>query len=244
MPQPNPLYSHPTKPSHHRSASQSCIVIPALKHTATRLQCLANYKLRIESSRNEPRLGRLLGHISIYDNMREYRREELMKTSCPYPISDAPLISPPSPTPKQPQRKYSTIEKVSASATALEEYVSRVPSFQDFQAAIELQLATLAHIQQSSKSATRTYSDSCPTINEESECVQEYCDSESDISDYDSYDGDDGWRDHESDDTLSDDESMTDPESVRSSCSSPVEEEDEDDFFSLKPLVPLVAACA
>jgi hypothetical protein len=139
---------------------------------------------------------------------------------------------------------YSNTEKVSASTAALEEYVSRVPSFQDFQAAIELQLATLAHIQQSSKSATQTYSDSCTTIHEESECVQEYCDSESDVSDYDSYDGDDRWRDHESDDTLSDDESMTDPESVRSSCYSPVEEEDEDDYFSLKPLVPLVAACA
>jgi hypothetical protein len=244
MSQPNPLYSHPTKPSHHRSASQSSIVIPALKHTATRLQCLANYKLRIESSRNEPRLGRLLGHISIYDNIREYRREELTKTSCPYPISDAPLISPPLPPTKQTQQRYSNTEKVSAATTALEGYVSYVPSFQDFQAAIELQLATLAHIQQSSKSATQPQSDSCPTIQEESECVEEYCDSESDVSDYDSYDGDDGWRDHESDDALSDEDSMTDPESVRSSCSSPVEEEDEDECFSLKPLVPLVAACA
>lgn len=78
--------------------------------------------------------------------------------------------------------------------------------------------------------------------------VQEYCESESDesVSDYDSYDGEAGWRDGESEDGEADGDgdSMTDPESVRSECSSPVEgKEDEDKeagYFGLMPLTPLV----
>ncbi|RMD43256.1 hypothetical protein DV735_g1837, partial [Chaetothyriales sp. CBS 134920] len=46
------------------------------KFTANKLQFLSNYKLRVESAKNEPGLRHLLGHISIYDAVREWRQAE------------------------------------------------------------------------------------------------------------------------------------------------------------------------
>jgi hypothetical protein len=237
---PNPLFSHPVKPSHRRTPSQPQIIIPSIRHTATRLQCLSNHKLRLESSRNEPQLRKLLGHISIYDNVRECRREQLSQTACP---SEPPPYLDTECQQQQKQRTPTTNE--------LQEYLQlqqvRIPSFQDFQAAIELQLATLSEIRMATKKLHALSLD-CPSIDEDDEDsanVQEYCesDSESDtVSEYDSYDGDGAWRDDEDEDVESED-SMTDPESVRSGCSSPVEgEENKDDYFGLRPLVPLVGA--
>ena len=114
---------------------------------------------------------------------------------------------------------------------------ARVPSFQDFQAAIELQLATLSEIQTTSQ-RLQAMSQSCPNIAEGNESgetevdVEEYCsDSDSD-SDYDSFDGEGDWRDDEDADS---EDSMTDPESVRSECSSPVEEKEEDEILGSRP---------
>jgi hypothetical protein len=232
---PNPLFSHPTKSTHQRTRSQTHIVIPDIKHTATRLQCLSNYKLRLESSQNEPHLRHLLGHISIYDNVRDYKKEQMTK---------AAFVSEPSPAPERPQQQPA---KQLDPSNELQEYLSlqrvRVPSFQDFQAAIEMQLATLTEIQSASK-RLQALANSCPTIDEGDEMevgVEEYHegDSHSDtVSDYDSYDGEGGWRDEE--DGAESEGSMTDPESVRSEPSSPVEEKSEDDLFAIRPLAPLV----
>jgi hypothetical protein len=120
---------------------------------------------------------------------------------------------------------------------------TQVPSFQDFQAAIELQLATMEHV----KAAQRQLQQMAHDSDVDGEEVEEYqSDSEAE-SDYDSYDGDEAdWRmDDDSADNDSDD-SMTDPESVRSECSSPVEDVDcekEHHYFSLKSLSPAMASC-
>jgi hypothetical protein len=173
------------------------------------LASISNYKLRIESSRNEPQLRKLLGHISIYDSVREYRNEQLSQTTCP-------SVHPPCLDRRRQQQQRPTKPKPAPSTNELQEYLQlqqvRVPSFQDFQAAIELQLATLSEIQAASKKVHALSLD-CPTIDavadSDSTEVEEYCESDSDsdtISEYDSCDDD---EDGESED------SMTDPESVR-----------------------------
>ena len=168
----------------------------------------------------------------------------MMQTA--FPTETYPQQQPqPQPQPQQrPQR-----EVVKPTTNELQEGLSleqlRVPSFQDFQAAIELQIASLSEIQAASK-RLQALSQSCPTIDECEEAkaekevdVEEYCDSGSEDSDYDSYDGDADWRDEE--DGSESDDSMTDPESVRSECSSPVEEKMEDACdFGLRPLVSLI----
>lgn len=53
--------------------------------------------------------------------------------------------------------------------------------------------------------------------------VEEYESSSETDSDYDSHDGDGDWRDD--DDGAESEDSMTDPESVRSECSSPIDED-------------------
>ena len=95
-----------------------------------------------------------------------------------------------------------------------------------------MQLATLTEIQGASK-RLQALSQNTPTIDEEYDS-----ESESD-SDYDSYDGEGDWRDDEEDEGDSED-SMTDPESVASECSSPVEEKGEEGLWAVRPLAPLM----
>jgi len=95
----------------------------------------------------------------------------------------------------------------------------QAPSFKEFQAAIELQLATMAEV----KAATERYNTEGYTSDEE---VVD--------SDGDSYDVE--WSD---DDTAESDDSLTDYESMDgqwSTCSSPTEdEEDEYDLWAIRP---------
>lgn len=165
---------------------------------ASRLLFISNWKLSSESAREEPRLGRLLGHISVYDKTRTYGQDE-----------------------KRPTEKTSEPNELS---TYLQH---QVPSFKEFQAAIEDQLATLAQV----RAASAQYN------------VEEYnSDEDEDDSDYDSHDGE--WSD---DDTAAEsDDSFTDNESVegqRSECTSPTfcpedaveETEGERDLWAIRP---------
>ena len=215
--------------------------IPSIKYTATKLQCISNYKLRIESSKNESRLGRLLGHISIYDAVREWRQsqakasisnimEATKKFPSPAPVSQSPLR----PVQEEPESQQSENE--------LQTYLrqSQVQSFQDFQAAIELQIATMEQV----KAAHRQLQQMAADANEDGDEVEEY-ESDSEInSDYDSYDGEEAdWRSEEGSDS---EDSMTDPESARSECASPMDDadcENEGDYFNLQPLTPMMSAC-
>ena len=109
-----------------------------------------------------------------------------------------------------------------------------------------MQLVTLSEIQSTSRKL-QALSHSCPMIEEGDERademeVEEYEGSESDsdtASEYDSYDGDGDWRDEEEDDS---EDSMTDPESEMSGCSSPVEDkhDDEVECFGIALLKPLI----
>ena len=223
-----------------------------MSYMATRLQFISSHKLNRESSRNEPRLRILLGHVSIYDSVREYRRELIISTS---------FSSEPMPRRQQPQAQLQTLQRPQqqhrpqlqrqqstkqSASNDLQGYINidqaRAPSFQDFQAAIEVQLATLSEIQSTSR-RLQALSRSCRSIPEVNESVEtevdeeEYCSDTDSGSDYDSYDGEGDWRD---DDDVDSEDSMTDPDSTRSEGSSPVEEKEEDEALGMVPFVNLI----
>merc|ERR1712072_1117410 len=115
---------------------------------ASRLHFVASWKLNTESARDEPKLRKLLGHISVYDQTRTLVQSQT-------PSSDDP--------------------ESNELSTYLQQHV---PCFRDFQAAIALQLATMAE----AKAAASQLAE------EENNSDEEEID-----SDYDSYDGD--WSD-------------------------------------------------
>ena len=172
------------------------------RQAASRLLYISNWKLNAESSCEAPRLHRLLGHLSVYDQTRAF-------------------------TQTQTQSSEESFE-----ANELSTYLQhQVPSFREFQAAIEMQLATMAQVTAAAAQLN----------------AEEYnSDEEEDDSDYDSYDGDD-WSDDEgaaeSDDSFTDNESV---EGQRSECSSPTgspgdtEDEGERDLWALRPLIPFI----
>ena len=172
------------------------------RQAASRLLYISNWKLNSESACEEPRLRRLLGHISVYDKTRTF-------------------------TQTQPQSSEDPSE-----TNELSTYLHhQVPSFREFQAAIEVQLAAMAQVTAAAAQLN----------------AEEYnSDEEEDDSDYDSYDGDD-WSEDE--DAAESDDSFTDTESVegqRSECSSPTgclgdtDEEEEKDLWALRPLTPFI----
>lgn len=166
---------------------------------------ISNWKLNTESSCEEPRLRRLLGHISVYDKTHAIIKEDL-----------------PSPT------QCSESQDVSTNFGQQE-----IPSFKEFQAAIEVQLATLA--------ALTATSVQCREVDEyDSEDDED----DDDDSDYYSNDGD-GWSDDGS--TTVSDESLTDNEGVeepQSECTSPTyydakdKDQEEDDLWAMRPAAP------
>jgi hypothetical protein len=180
--------------------------------------------------------------MSIYDNVSEYRREQLSQTTCP--LEPRPCLE----RQQQQQQQRPAEPKATPSTNEhLQLRQVRVPSFQAFQAAIELQLATISETQAANKNLHALSLD-YPTIDKDDDAVAdsdstevEDCESDSDGDTYDSYngDGDGDWRDDEDGER---EDSMTDPESVRSECSSPVEgeEEEKEDYFGLRHLASLV----
>ncbi|KIW67826.1 hypothetical protein PV04_07052 [Phialophora macrospora] len=90
------------------------------RKSAARLLFKSHWKLNTESAREEPRLRRLLGHISVYDRTRVVAQDQ------------PPSIS-------------TTTTEENGSATYLEH---QVPSFEEFRTALKIQLETIAQIRQ------------------------------------------------------------------------------------------------
>lgn len=178
--------------------------------SASRLHVVASWKLNTEAGKDEPRLRRLLGHISLFDQTLAHSKAQIRSS------------------------------QMSEQTTELSEYLHQpVPSFKDFQAAIEMQLAALADI----KSTSPAQWDAEEYHSDEEEDVHD--------SDYDSHDG--AWSD---DDTAAEsDDSYTDYEGSDgqwSACSSPTscsgdtsdmkdEDEDEDEagLWAIRPQMPV-----
>ncbi|KAI1630230.1 hypothetical protein EDD37DRAFT_605088 [Exophiala viscosa] len=166
---------------------------------ASRLHVVASWKLRSEAGKDEPGLRKLLGHISLFDQTMAYSRPEIQST------------------------------QLSEEVNELSTYLHHpVPSFKDFQAAIEMQLATMAEIK---ASAARLDAEEYNSDEEEDEHD----------SDYDSYDGE--WSDTaaESDDSNTDYEGS---DGQWSACSSPTsctgdipnkEDEDDEGLWAIRP---------
>ena len=174
--------------------------------SAARLLFRSNWKLNVESARPEPRLRRLLGHASVYDRTKTSAR------------SHSPVI----PTAATEENELSTYLQ------------HQVPSFEQFRAALRLQLETISQIKLAN---TTEYKD-----------AEEYDSDKGSDSSYDSFDGE-NWSEDEnaadSDDSLTDNES----EGQSSACTSPTissledekydkEVEDEDDVWAIRPLTP------
>ncbi|KIX95348.1 uncharacterized protein Z520_08865 [Fonsecaea multimorphosa CBS 102226] len=190
--------------------------------SAARLLFKAHWKLNTESAREEPRLRRLLGHISVYDRTRTFAQAQVQAES-------------------QSQTQPSAETRPEEEPNELSVYIRhQVPSFKEFQAALEVQLETIAQI----RAAAEAQYKNAEEYNSDEE--------EEDDSDYDSCDGD--WSDDDEDTSAeSDDSSCTDYESEgqRSECSSPTFDsahakydqlqEDEDDVWAIRPLIPLVS---
>ncbi|KIX08068.1 uncharacterized protein Z518_02723 [Rhinocladiella mackenziei CBS 650.93] len=168
---------------------------------ASRLFYISNWKLGTLSTCEEPNLRKLLGHLSVYDQVREFPQTQQIQSSeeTPRPNELSTYLQHP------------------------------VPSFREFQAAIEVQLATIAHI-----------SAAAAQLN-----VEEYSsDEEEDDDDCDSNDGE--WSDEDT--AAESDDSFTDYDSVegqRSQCSSPTSCPDdkggeEGDLWAIRPLTPFM----
>ena len=102
-------------------------------------------------------------------------------------------------------------------------------SFEDFQTAIKVQMATMERIKAAAEDLRRMTSDEDAIeydIEESHAGVEEYESTSDTDSDYHSHDGDADWQDEE--DGADSEDSMTDPESVNSQCCSPVEEDTEE----------------
>ncbi|EXJ71446.1 uncharacterized protein A1O5_05254 [Cladophialophora psammophila CBS 110553] len=182
--------------------------------SAARLLFKSHWKLNTESAREEPRLRRVLGHISVYDRTRTF--------------AQAQQAQPSSETRPEPNELSAYIQH-------------QVPSFKEFQAALEAQLATIAQI----RAASAQYKNAEDYNSDEEE---------EDDSDYDSCDScdscDRNWSDEEEDTSAESDDSCTDYESEgqRSECSSPTfdsadakhDQEEEEDVWAIRPLIPLV----
>ncbi|KIW91229.1 uncharacterized protein Z519_08125 [Cladophialophora bantiana CBS 173.52] len=209
MEQLGALYSH--DPRCFASKPQLQPLPDTTSQSAARLLFKSHWKLNTESAREEPRLRRVLGHISVYDRTRTF--------------AQAQVAQPSSETRPEPNELSAYIQH-------------QVPSFTEFQAALEAQLATIAQI----RAASAQYKNA-----EEYNSDEE----EEDDSDYDSCDSCDGdWSDEEEDTSAESDDSCTDyeSESQRSECSSPTfdsadakhDKEEEEDVWAIRPLIPLV----
>ncbi|KAJ9607658.1 hypothetical protein H2200_007736 [Cladophialophora chaetospira] len=187
------------------SASNSTIEASseAVTKSASRLFFNSQWKLNAESAREEPRLRRLLGHVSVYDRTRALS-----------------------------QSRANPVPPTTTEENELSTYLQHeVPSFEEFRAALRVQLETIAQVR-------------LAQCNE----VDEFDSDEESDSSYDSFDGD-TWS--EEDTTAESDDSLTDNESEGqlSACTSPTfefaaakydKETEEDDLWALRPLTPLL----
>jgi hypothetical protein len=218
--------------------------IPSPEYIAGRVQSISNYKLRLEASQHEPRLRKLLGHIFVYDAIREHkqaqqpvytsppaqrRREQQLRRQrqmCESSPTTTTTLSSSECERIAPQQSATPCDN----AADIQAYLATLPSstpssqpydFSSFQQAIAYQLATLSQVRIEAASR-QLYHMTQDDDDADEDAVEEYASSEDDgdaDSDYDSYDGDssDGgndWRD----------DSDTDPDSVNSAPPSPTGE--------------------
>ncbi|KIV89041.1 hypothetical protein PV10_08655 [Exophiala mesophila] len=193
-----PLNSH--KPLEFTSQPQPLAQMAPV--VAARLLYVSNWKLNSESAKNEPRLGRLLGHIAIFESSRS-----CMESSSADPESELNELS-----------------------SYLQDHV---PSFRQFQAAIQEQISAMTDL-----ASPPPYS-----------IVDEFQSDEDDSEDDDSSDGElcheGDWSDDdtaaESDGSLTDAECSEDqsaePSSPLSSCS----EDDDAGLWAVRPLATLLS---
>ncbi|KAG9788887.1 hypothetical protein KCU88_g1714, partial [Aureobasidium melanogenum] len=119
---PEFLSSH----SSPRSAPKSYSRSDMSRQAASRLVYISDWKLNKESARDEPRLRRLLGHLSVNEQTTEF-----VQSQTPAPV-----------TVSLQQKQHESNE-----LSAYLQYVPvPVPSFREFQAAIEIQIATMVQI--------------------------------------------------------------------------------------------------
>lgn len=171
------------------------------RQAASRLLYISHWKLNSESARDDPRLRKMLGHFSVHDQAQAYTQRQAR-----------PAL-------------------VQVQSNELSSYLQHVPSFREFQAALEVQIATLVQI-----TAATAKLNLVGTSNREIE----------DDSDCDSCDDDwsDGDTTADSDDSLTDNDSS----SAESECSSPTscssevghDKEEDLDLWALRPLTPFI----
>jgi len=213
----------------------------AERYVATRLLYVSDSRLRLEGGRLEPRLRQLLGHISIHEGASTWIEQD-RQTSDLMPLSRA----------AKPDRSRCD------GANELPLYLQQVPTFQSFQAAIKVELVTMAQVM-ATAAQLRVETHECDSEDEESdvEDVGEdgYDDSDdsdnSDNSDTDSdtdTDGDNDSHDHDhnhNDTNVKSCQSLTDVETLEvnhpSECTSPADEHrlsvtDDDDLWAVRPL--------
>jgi hypothetical protein len=213
--QPAMSFSIPAATSTNAQSTQAPR-IPSPEYIASRVQSIANYKLRLEASQNEPRLRKLLGHIFVYDAIREHKQSQ-----------PPTYTSPPAQRRREQQLRRrrqmsesanassalssSRIEddyapQVSDNASDIQAYLATIPDtipssqaydFSTFQEAIASQLATLSQVRLEAASR-QLYHMTQDDDDADDFAVEEYASSDDDDadSDYDSYDGDssDDWR--------------------------------------------------
>lgn len=175
------------------------------------MHSIANYKLRMEASQNEPHLRQLLGHIFVYDAIREHKQRQAPTYTFPQAhrrreqqlrrrrqmgesFTASSVLS------STVKEDDSPSKSPSDNAAEIQAYLSTIPSsvpsseahdFSTFQEAIAYQLATLSQVRIEAASR-QLYNMTLDDDDADEVAVEEYAGSEDDNanSDYDSYDGD------------------------------------------------------
>ena len=204
---------------------------PSPEYIATRLHSISNYKLRLESSQNEPKLRKLLGHIFIYDAVREHHQAQQSLYTHTTPTasrrreqqlqrrqqSEASRQQPP---PLSPVHEDESPEDESSSTNEedIKSYLSTLPDSSqqgllDFQTAIAAQLATLSQLRLENASR-QLYQMTQGEAEDDDLAVEEYDSEDIEDSDYDSYDGDENdWRFEDEDGQTENGDSDSEPPS-------------------------------
>ncbi|KAL2430829.1 hypothetical protein ABEF95_013762 [Exophiala dermatitidis] len=145
------------------------------RQAASRLVYISDWKLNKESARDEPRLRRLLGHLSVNEQTTEF----VQQLQTPAPAMSVFSV--------QQQQQQQQQQQESNELSAYLQYVPvPVPSFREFQAAIEIQIATMVQITAASAARLNFVGENNNNNNGDTED-----DTSSDHDSYDSYDDED-----------------------------------------------------
>ncbi|EXJ59227.1 hypothetical protein A1O7_06659 [Cladophialophora yegresii CBS 114405] len=154
------------------SASTTQLPLETTRSTA-RLLFRSHWNLKSESAREEPRLRRLLGHISVYDRTKDFAQA-------------------------QPVSTYTTTTEANSPATYVEH---QVPSFEEFRAALKAQLETITQIRLAAAIQCNDVDEF--DTDEESDCSYDSFDGDDWSDEDTSVDSDDSLTDNDSDGQIS-----------------------------------------